>query len=197
MNDLIFRPACPEDALEVAKLAIIAGGGIFEFLLEDFVKDISLENLVALEVKKETGNLSYIHTEVAELNGQIIGSIESTDAKQEDITKETKDFLPPEKLDWLQDLFSSKIKEGWYINILAVNGNYRKQGIGKQLINHVKNKAKQNNCSLLTLNVWSDNLTAIKFYENQGFQAVKEINIDFHPLMPHHGGMKLMQCRLM
>ncbi|MDJ0580121.1 GNAT family N-acetyltransferase [Crocosphaera sp.] len=196
MNHVVFRPACPDDALEVAKLAILAGGGIFEFLLEDFVKDISLENLVALEVKKETGNLSYIQTEVAELNGKIIGSLKSTDANQEDITKEEKDFLPSEKLDWLKNLFSDRTKEGYYINSLAVNSNYRKQGIGKKLIDNVKDKAKQNNDSFLTLHVWSDNVRAIKFYENQGFKAVKQLDIDFHPLMPHYGGMQLMQCML-
>ncbi len=37
MNNVIFRPASPDDALEVAKLSILAAGGIFEFLLEDFV----------------------------------------------------------------------------------------------------------------------------------------------------------------
>ncbi|MGK7886154.1 MAG: GNAT family N-acetyltransferase, partial [Crocosphaera sp.] len=127
------------------------------------------------------------------LNGKIIGSIKSTDANQEDITKEEKDFLPSEKLDWLKNLFSGRTKEGCYINSLAVNSNYRKQGIGKQLIDNVKNKAKKNNYSLLTLNVWSDNVRGIEFYEKQGFKVVKHINIDFHPLMPHHAGMQLMQ----
>ena len=196
MNNVIFRPASPDDALEVAKLSILAAGGIFEFLLEDFVKDISLENLVALEVKKETGNLSYIQTEVAELNGKIIGSIKSSDAKKHGAVQEMRDFLSPEKLDWLGNLFASRITEGWYVNSLAVKDNYRNQGIGKKLFSRVKNKAKQNNCSLLNLTVRADNVTAIKFYENQGFKILKQINIDFHHLMPHHGGMKLMQCML-
>lgn len=109
MNNVIFRPACPQDALEIAKLTIIPGGGIFEFLLEDFVKDMSLETLLALEIKKETGILSYLNVEVVELK---------------------------------------------------------------------------------------DNITAIEFYERPSFREVKHIKVDFHPLMPHHGGMKLMQCFL-
>ncbi|MDJ0599440.1 MAG: GNAT family N-acetyltransferase [Crocosphaera sp.] len=197
MDTVIFRPACPQDALEIAQLTIIAGGGVFEFLLEDFTKEnISLENFLESEIKKETGELSYQNTEVAELNNKIIGIIKSSDAKKYGISEEMKELFSSEKLDWLKDSLSIKLEEGLYINFLAVNNDYRKQGIGTKLINHVKNKAKQQNISLLSLMVWCDNLTAIEFYKRQGFKDVKHINVDFHPLMPHHGGMKLMQCLL-
>ncbi len=196
MSHIIVRPACLKDALEIAQLTLIAGGGIFEFLLEGLIEDMSLENFLASEIQKETGNLSYVHTDVAELNSKIIGTIKSIDAKQEVVTQEMRDFLSPEKLDWLKDLFSSRLKEGLYINSLAINSNYRKQGIGTSLMNHVKNKAKKQQIYSLNLTVWSDNINAIKFYKNQEFIHIKHINIDFHPLMPHHGGMKLMQCLL-
>ncbi len=107
MDNVMFRPASPDDSLAVAKLAILAGGGIFQFLLEDFVKDISLESLLALEVKKERGNLSYTHTDVAELNGKIIGVVKSHDPQEPSLIKEVKKSLWPEKLDWLKDLFLS------------------------------------------------------------------------------------------
>lgn len=197
MDTIIFRPACPQDALEIAHLITIAGGGIFEFLLEDMLKNHTLENLLVAEIEKEKSNLSYINTQVAELNHKIVGMIKSSDAQGKEVTQEMKTFFSPEKLDWLKDSLSVKIKEGLYINLLAVNKSYRKKGIGTKLINYVKNKAKQQNISLLSLMVWSDNITAIEFYKNQGFQEVKHISIKFHPLMPHYGGMKLMQCVLL
>lgn len=196
MNNVIFRAATPDDSLEIAQLTIIAGGGIFEFLLEDLLKNNTLENVLASEIQQETGTLSYVNTNVAELNNKIIGIIKSSDPKEQVVTPEMKEFLSPEKLDWLNDLFSSMIKEGFYINSLAVHSNYRQQGIGTQLINEVKNQAKKQNISLLSLTVWSDNMTAIEFYKRQGFQEFKQVKIDFHPLMPHYGGMKLMQCIL-
>ncbi len=61
----------------------------------------------------------------------------------------------------------------------------------------VKNKAIQDNIYSLNLMVWSDNRNAIKFYEKQGFQEVKHIKVDYHPLLPHQGGIKLMQCTWM
>lgn len=51
MNKLIFRPATTQDSPQIAPLMIAAGGGIFEFLLEDFLVDISLEELLILEIE--------------------------------------------------------------------------------------------------------------------------------------------------
>ncbi|MGK7938684.1 MAG: GNAT family N-acetyltransferase [Crocosphaera sp.] len=196
MNNLILRPAYPQDALGIAQLTIIAGGGMFEFLLEDLLQDNTLENIVASEIEKETGNLSYLDTEVVELNSKIIGIINSGDSKKQGITQEIIDFFPPEKINWVQELFSTKIEGSLYVYILAVDSHYRKQGIGKKLMNHVENKARKQNISSISLTVWSDNINAIKFYEKQGFKEVKHIKVDYHPLLPHHGGMKLMQCLL-
>ncbi|MGK7938685.1 MAG: GNAT family N-acetyltransferase [Crocosphaera sp.] len=197
MDHVMFRPASPDDSLAVAQFSILAGGGIFEFLLEDFLKDNTLENILASEIEKETGSLSYLDTEVAELNSKIIGIINSGDAKEQGITQEMIDFYPSEKLNWLQELFSTKIEGSLYVYILAVDSHYRKQGIGKNLMNHVKNKARKQNISSISLTVWSDNIDAIKFYKKQGFKEVKQIKVDYHPLLPHHGGIKLMQCILM
>ena len=197
MNNVIFRPACPQDALEIAKLAIMAGGGFFEFLFEDFIKeDTPLENLLVPEITKETGDLSYVNTEVAESNSKIMGIINSGDPKENSITQEMRDFFSTEKLNRIQELFSNKIEKSLSINILAVDSHYRKQGIGKTLINSVKDKAKIQNFSSVSLTVWSDNVNAINFYKNQGFTEVKTITVDYHPLMPHSGGIKLMQCIL-
>ena len=201
MDNVMFRPAFPDDSLAVAKLAILAGGGIFQFLLEDFVKDIPLENLLALEVKKERGHLSYTHTDVAELNGKIIGVVKSHNPQKPSLIKEIKNYLRPEKLDWLKDLFLSSTDENIHNNSLSVglsvDSHYQNQGIGKKLMMRVKNKAIQDNICSLNLMVWSDNRNAIKFYEKQGFQEVKQIKVDYHPLLPHHGGIKLMQCTWM
>ncbi|CCQ67458.1 CRISPR-associated RAMP Cmr1 [Crocosphaera watsonii WH 0402] len=53
MNNVIFRPASPDDALEVAKLSILAAGGIFEFFIRRFCERYFFRKFVALEVKKE------------------------------------------------------------------------------------------------------------------------------------------------
>ena len=60
-----------------------------------------------------------------------------------------------------------------YIDDLCVDENSRGQNIGKNLYNHVIAFAKENECYNVTLNVWSCNESAIKFYEKCGLRPQK------------------------
>ena len=55
-----------------------------------------------------------------------------------------------------------------YIDDLCVHENCRGQGIAKALYRHVIDYAKAIGCGFITLNVWSGNDGAMKFYENAG-----------------------------
>lgn len=60
-----------------------------------------------------------------------------------------------------------------YIDDLCVDENLRGQHIGKQLYEYVLDFAKKSGCYNVTLNVWSCNPTAQKFYENCGLLPYK------------------------
>ena len=55
-----------------------------------------------------------------------------------------------------------------YIDDLCVDEELRGQGIGKVLYEYVLEFAKQEGCYNVTLNVWSCNPAAMKFYEKCG-----------------------------
>lgn len=55
-----------------------------------------------------------------------------------------------------------------YIDDLCVDENLRGKHIGKDLYEAAVNLAKENGCYNLTLNVWSCNQSAMRFYEAQG-----------------------------
>ncbi len=55
-----------------------------------------------------------------------------------------------------------------YIDDLCVEEHLRGRHIGKKLYDAVLNFAKKNNCYNVTLNVWSLNESAMKFYEACG-----------------------------
>ncbi len=59
-----------------------------------------------------------------------------------------------------------------YIGALFIKNEYRRSGIGRKLINFVKNKYDK-----LTLNVYEKNINAILFYTKLGFMNQK-IQID-------------------
>ena len=60
-----------------------------------------------------------------------------------------------------------------YIDDLCVDEDKRGMHIGKQLYDHVLAFAKESNCYNVTLNVWSCNESAMKFYQKCGLVPQK------------------------
>ena len=60
-----------------------------------------------------------------------------------------------------------------YIDDLCVDENLRGRHIGQKLYNKVLAFAKESNCYNVTLNVWSLNESALKFYEACGLKPQK------------------------
>ncbi len=60
-----------------------------------------------------------------------------------------------------------------YIDDLCVDKDIRGRGIGKELYLAALDLAKSNNCYNVTLNVWSCNESAMRFYERCGLKPQK------------------------
>ena len=66
----------------------------------------------------------------------------------------------------------------FFIDDLCVDAKTRGAHIGEQLFEHVKNEAKRLGCYEVTLNVWSGNTSAEKFYEKMGLKT-KERQMEY------------------
>lgn len=64
-----------------------------------------------------------------------------------------------------------------FISDLAVKENHRGQGIGTQLLDYMKHKAREEQMDGLELQVNAKNLQAMKMYEKNGF-TTKSINME-------------------
>ncbi len=60
-----------------------------------------------------------------------------------------------------------------YIDDLCVDETLRGKHIGRQLYEHVLQFARENGCYNVTLNVWSCNESAMRFYEKCGLKQQK------------------------
>jgi len=60
-----------------------------------------------------------------------------------------------------------------YIDDLCVDENHRKEGIGKAIYEEILRYARMRRCYNVTLNVWSCNPGAMKFYESLGLKPQK------------------------
>ncbi len=65
-----------------------------------------------------------------------------------------------------------------FIDDLCVDENARGQHIGEALFEYVKKEAKRLGCYEVTLNVWSGNTSAEKFYERMGLKT-KERQMEY------------------
>ncbi len=65
-----------------------------------------------------------------------------------------------------------------FIDDLCVDKSTRGQHIGEALFEYVKNEAKKIGCYEVTLNVWSGNTSAEKFYEKMGMKT-KERQMEY------------------
>lgn len=62
-----------------------------------------------------------------------------------------------------------------YIDDLCVDSSARGGGIGTRLFEYVKGYAYDIGCDAITLNVWSLNDSAMRFYEKCGFEPLKVV----------------------
>lgn len=65
-----------------------------------------------------------------------------------------------------------------YIDDLCVDATERGQHIGTALYDYVKEEAKREGCSAVTLNVWCLNTGAMRFYEKCGMKPLKVVMED-------------------
>lgn len=60
-----------------------------------------------------------------------------------------------------------------YIDDLCVDEAFRGEHIGKSLYEYAIDYAKKHNYYNVTLNVWADNVNAVKFYKKVGLKIQK------------------------
>jgi ribosomal protein S18 acetylase RimI-like enzyme len=70
----------------------------------------------------------------------------------------------------LYPLYSSvQAQKNWILNDLYVEANYRKQGVGRKLIEAAMQFAKGEGATYIQLETMPDNITAQRLYESIGF----------------------------
>lgn len=73
----------------------------------------------------------------------------------------------------IKDSVNLSDRKSLYIDDLCIDETLRGKHIGSALYEYVLNFAKSENCHHITLNVWSLNENAMKFYEKCGLSPLK------------------------
>jgi ribosomal protein S18 acetylase RimI-like enzyme len=187
---MLFRAALPGDSYALAELAISAGDGMYEFLLQDMAPKEMLAGLMARSIKQGTGGLSWRNCFVAVDQGIVIGMINAFPAAW--LRDEEQDVLPQDRVQVLEPIDQAQDWESFLVNGVAVQASHRRQGAGKRLIEWSVEQAKTRDFARITSNVWEDNVAARSLFEKQGFRVETRIDVAGHPELSHTGGSLLM-----
>jgi ribosomal protein S18 acetylase RimI-like enzyme len=188
-STVVFRAALPADAYALAELSIMAGDGLYEFLLEEMAPKEMLAGLIARTMKQEAGGFSWRHCFVADDKG-VVGMVNAYPAAW--LRNEERDILPHDKVEILDPIDQAQDWESFLVNGIAVRPPYRRQGIGKRLLEWAIEQAGAGGFARISANVWEDNAGGRGLFENQGFDLQTRIQVAEHIGLRHAGSSLLM-----
>jgi ribosomal protein S18 acetylase RimI-like enzyme len=189
VESVIFRAATPADSFALAELTIMAGDGLYEFLLEEMAPAEMLAGLMARSMKQDDGGCCWRHCLVADDQG-VVGMVNAYPAAW--LMEEDRAILPPDRVQVLDPIDQAQDWESFLVNSVAVRATHRRQGIGGSLIQWAIEQASAGGFARLTANVWQDNLAARALFEKSGFRLQVRIEVPAHPGLNHVGGSLLM-----
>ena len=188
---LRIRPADADDAPELARLIDIAGGGVYEFLLDGLMPGMTAAEMLVPGLAGRSGSLSHRQSGVAELDGQVVGIAHGYPTDW--IRTEDYSGLPPDRVAHMAE-FSETLDWGsYFLSALAVDPDRRRQGIAGRLLGWFYERARTGGFDRVTLHVWADNEAARGLYAGEGFEEIGRADIPWHPRLPHQGGSILLR----
>ncbi|WP_041795459.1 GNAT family N-acetyltransferase [Pararhodospirillum photometricum] len=177
-NALTIRDATDADALPIAALMLQAGEGLYEFLLDGLVPDLSAQAILAHLIEAGDGPLGWPECRVAEREGQVLGMVNAFPVERLD--ELALDMIPLDRTTHLAPLFQARDPGSFYLSTMAVVPTQRGVGIGVALIAEVLGMAGARKIPRVSLHVWSTNKGAIALYERLGFTITGQVTLPSH-----------------
>lgn len=192
--DIVYRNAHINDCPMLAEYIYYASDGVLDYLFKDTIPDLTVTQLLTFGLEDEQRYNSYKGVIVAEYNQKIIGMIQAYSNIHHEIDDEMRSFIPGERLEQFKEFYDSRVDNSLLINAMYVDEKFRRKGIANQLISMVKEEARSLGFDKLSLLVLSDNISAQKLYDSNGFKTVKEIVFNDSVKINHEARVYLMAC---
>jgi ribosomal protein S18 acetylase RimI-like enzyme len=109
------------------------------------------------------------------------------------VTNDPPDPLVPEGRTAVLESFEALYGQAagsYYINVIAVYPDYRRQGLGGRLLDLAQAEAR--GFSQLSLAVFEENASAVRLYERAGFTVAARAAVAPRPLIPFSGDLLVM-----
>lgn len=170
--DLDLRPAIKADIPDLSKLLLMATDGIVASLYDGVIPGLATHEIVGRRLARENTCDCYANCWVAadtdSCGARIAGKLHAYPL--DDVETDPPDPLVPEGRIAVLEPFDALYRRAagsYYINVIAVYPDYRRQGLGGRLLDLAQAEAR--GFSQLSLAVFEENASAVRLYERAGF----------------------------
>ncbi|MDJ0781334.1 MAG: GNAT family N-acetyltransferase [Desulfosarcinaceae bacterium] len=195
-SEIHYRKGRRSDCGILAELIGMAAGGTVDYLFHDLIEGMTPVQVVAHNLARNHDPHGYENAIVAVKGDSVVGMALAFPAHRHGITEEMEAFFPAQRLDHMRAFFSARVEGSWFLDALGVAPAHQRQGIGRHLIERVRQQALERGYRALSLIVFADNEPALALYRTIGFRTVREVPLEGNDWIPHRGGCLLMVCDL-
>ena len=189
-----YRPATKADASALAVLVDIAGEGLPAHLWSTLkAPGQSILEVGRERAAREEGGCSYRNAIVAEVGGEIAGCLVGyrlDDPYDLGNLAEIPELVRP------LVLLEARAPGSWYVNVLATFPEFRRQGIGMELLAIAEQKAMESGAPALSVIVAGANERGARVYRRAGFAAAAREKVVPFPGYTQAGDWVLLIKRL-
>lgn len=177
------------DTRAIAEYMLLAGGGMFEQLLDDIVPGTAAEPLLALAltINQAESAFDYENAVLLEVDGTCRGLALCFPATDYRLPDAVTAFVPPARLARVEVLIRSCLAGSLYIHSLAVDQHMLRRGLARRLVNAVAELAAAQGLETVSLHVWRGNAPAMALYAGLGFTERREVVVPPSPRIRWEG----------
>lgn len=177
---MYIRKAIPSEAVDVVPLIRLAIQDIAEALTGE-VEEKRILAVLTDFFKQASNRLSYENCFVCDIDGRIVGTIlVYYGAHAEELDLPLLNRLRKVRNDLTLKIEKEADAGDFYIDTLAVNQSFRKQGIGTALIQFAEQYAVKKGYTRMSLAVEGSNLKAQSLYKKMGYHFKNWITLHHH-----------------
>ena len=180
-----LRPATKSDCRRIAELYRISSDGVADYIWTKLAapgEDIL--DVGRRRYEREGIPFSYQNCRMVEHDGRIIGMLVAFPMKVDADYVETDPVLLPYSV--LEE------DESYYVCGMAVDADFRGQGIGSELLAEAERACRRLGLQKLSLIVFEQNARARRLYERSGYVEQNRHPVVAHPLIHYTGDALLM-----
>ena len=184
-----LRLGTQADIRAIAEYMLIAGGGLFEQLLDDIVPGTGAEPLLALALALNQPQSAFDcdNAILAEVDGACRGAVLCFPAADYCLPDAVTAFVPPARLARVETLIRSAPADTFYIHSLAVDQGALRRGLARRLVHAATELAAAQSLEAISLHVWRGNLPAMTLYAGLGFTERMVVPMPPSPRMRWEG----------